>query len=193
MAAKRWSDIMSNATFSGNPRTEWLSADGNDRDMRVLEPFWFLDPAGRRWDVPAGTLINGASIPRTLWSSVGSPYTGPYRRAAVVHDAVVGREGVLRSEADAMFYFACLAGGCSLLQAKLLYAGVRVGSWSVSKQVFAHETAAALPDAQRLPGQLSASELEVRARYTLLANQLLATPDSFPQIEAVVNQNLGTP
>ncbi len=184
---------MSNGIFSGNPKTEWLSDKGDDRDMRVLEPFWYLDPDGRRWDVPAGTIINGASIPRTLWSSVGSPYTGGYRRAAVVHDAVMGREGVLRGEADSMFYFACLAGGCSLIQAKLLYAGVRVGTWASKQQVFAHDVAAMLPDAYRLPGQLSPRELEVRARYTLIANQLLATPDTFSRIEGVVNQNLGPP
>ncbi len=184
---------MSNGIFSGNPKTEWLSDKGDDRDMRVIEAFWYLDPAGRRWDVPAGTIINGASIPRTLWSSVGSPYTGGYRRAAVVHDAVVGREGVLRTEADTMFYFACLAGGCSLIQGKLLYAGVRVGAWASSQQVLTHDVASMLPDAYRLPGQLSPRELEVRARYTLIANQLLATPDSFQAIEAVVDQNLGKP
>ncbi len=182
---------MGNGTFSGNPKTEWLPDQGTERDMRVLEPFWYLDPAGRRWDVPIGTVINGASIPRTLWSSVGSPYTGPYRRAAVVHDAVVGREGVLRAEADSMFYFACLAGGCTPIQAKLLYAGVRIGSWAGSQQVFSHVPAAEARDAYRLPGELTPHELEVRARYTLIANQLLATPDSFPQIRATVDRNLG--
>lgn len=184
---------MSNGRFSGNPKTEWLSDQGDDRDMRVLEPFWYLDPGGRRWDVPAGTIINGASIPRTLWSSVGSPYTGGYRRAAVVHDAVVGREGIVRAEADTMFYFACLAGGCSLIQGKLLYAGVRIGSWASNKQVLAHDLAAGVPEAYRLPGQLTPRELEVRARYTLIANQLLATPDNFTAIQATVDLNLGVP
>ncbi|UUZ48363.1 DUF1353 domain-containing protein [Massilia sp. B-10] len=100
---------MSNGVFSGNPKTEWLSDQGGDRDMRMLEAFWYIDPNGRRWDAPAGTVVNGASIPRTLWSTVGSPYTGDYRRAALVHDAAVGSSGVLRADADTMFYFACLA------------------------------------------------------------------------------------
>ena len=149
---------MSNGEFSGNPRTEWLSDKGDDRDMRVLEPFWYIDPAGRRWDAPPGTVINGASIPRTLWSSVGSPYTGDYRRAALVHDAAVGKEGVLRAEADAMFYSACLCGGCSLLQAKLLYAGVRLGAWASANHVFAMDALALAPAAYRLPGQQSPVE-----------------------------------
>lgn len=184
---------MSNGTFSGNPKTEWLDENGNDRDMRILEPFWYIDPAGRRWDVPGGTIVNGASIPRTLWSSVGSPYTGRYRRAAVVHDAAVGKEGVLRREADAMFYFACLAGGCPPLQAKLLYAGVRVGTWATHTQVLTMEPVLQVPDAYRLPGQQTAHELEVRARYTLLAHQLMATGNDFDEIERVVNASLGEP
>jgi hypothetical protein len=181
---------MGNGEFSGNPRTLWLSERGDDRDMQLLEDFWYIDPQGRRWDAPKGTIIDGASIPRTLWSSVGSPYTGDYRRAAVVHDAVVGKKGILRAEADTMFYYACLAGGCSLVQAKLLYAGVRVGAWVNSQQVLAMGPVAMLPDAYRLPGQESPQELEVRARYTLIAKQLMATPDHIEAIEHVVDLNL---
>ena len=182
---------MSFGKFSGNPKTEWLSELGEDRDMRVLEPFWYLDPEGRRWDVPEGTIINGASIPRTLWSSVGSPFTGAYRRAALVHDAAVGREGVLRQEADTMFHFACLCGGCTVLQAKLLYAGVRLGTWANSKQLFTLEAAGGAASAVRLPGQQTPRELELRARYTIIANELMATGDSFADIQAVVDRNLG--
>jgi hypothetical protein len=182
---------MSNGIFSGNPKTMWLSDRGDDRDMQVIEDFWYLDQDGRRWDVPAGTVINGASIPRTLWSSVGSPYTGNYRRAALVHDAAVGREGVLRAESDAMFYFACLAGGCTQLQAKMLYAGVRIGAWASSTQLFSMEPASAVPDATRLPGEQTPRDLEIRARYTLIANQLKATGNNFSDIETVVDRNLG--
>lgn len=39
---------MSNGTFSGNPHTLWLSGRGDDRDMQLLEPFWYIDPKGRR-------------------------------------------------------------------------------------------------------------------------------------------------
>jgi hypothetical protein len=182
---------MSNGEFSGNPRTEWLSDKGDDRDMRMLEDFWYIDPNGRRWDAPAGTVVNGASIPRTLWSSVGSPYTGDYRRAALVHDAAVGVEAVVRAEADTMFYFACLCGGCSVLQAKLLYAGVRLGAWASTHHVFAADALSMPPGATRLPGQQTASELELRARYTLIAHQLMATSDNFADIERVVDRNLG--
>lgn len=57
---------MSNGTFSGNPKTEWLTEQGADRNMRMLEDFWYDDPAGRRWKAPKGSIVNGASIPEAL-------------------------------------------------------------------------------------------------------------------------------
>ena len=184
---------MGNGTFSGNPRTEWLSERGEDRDMLLLEPFWYIDPQGRRWEAPQGSVTNGASIPRTLWSSIGSPYTGDYRRASVIHDIAIRTPGVLRSDADTMFYFACLAGGCDFLQAKFLYAGVRVGSWVTVTRLYAGDMLSMMPDAYRLPDQKSPQEIEVRARYTLIAAELRATSDDFEQIRAAVDRHLGAP
>ncbi|MGZ8320691.1 MAG: DUF1353 domain-containing protein [Telluria sp.] len=176
---------MGSGQFSGNPRTEWLSGDAGDRGMRLVEPFWFVDPQGRRWDAPAGSATDGATIPRTLWAYVGSPYTGPYRRAAIVHDVAIRDPLVVRAEADAMFYHACLAGGCSARQAGLLYAGVCLGSWL--------EQSPAQADAARLPGELSPGELEVRALYTLIAADLRSAGTDFASVRAAVARHLGAP
>lgn len=118
-------------SFSGEPRTDWLTQRKSaDRDMVVVADFWFDDPRGRRWLAPAASKVDGASIPRALWSVVGSPYTGDYRRAAIVHD--VTSRGKLtparRLAADQMFYHACRAGGCGRVEATILYVGVRVGA-----------------------------------------------------------------
>ena len=128
-------------TFGPDPQLEWLSGPPN-RLMRLLRDFWYDDPAGRRWLAPAGGLTDGASIPAPLWSSIGSPFTGPYRRAAIVHDAAVGAPGVPRLDADRMFYQACLAGGCAPGQAELLYAGVRIGAWLPRVRFWASDLAA---------------------------------------------------
>ncbi len=119
--------------FSGNPRTEWLvDVGGEDRDMRLLEDFSFTDQGGRIWPAPAGSVVNGASIPRPLWSTIGSPYTDDYRRASVVHDVACSTPAVARKDADVMFFYACRAGGCTAVQARILYAGVRIGAWASS-------------------------------------------------------------
>lgn len=187
---------MSYGSFSGNPKTEWLCEGGEDRNMCLLEPFWYLDPQGRRWVAPKGAITNGASIPRTLWSSLGSPYTGNYRRASIVHDIAIRSPLNLRADADTMFYFACLAGGCMLMEAKLLYAGVRVGTWASLTRDAAVDMLSMAPGAAplpRLPGQHAATELEVRARYTLLAGELATTSDNFEAIRATVKRHLGLP
>lgn len=181
---------MSTAQFSGNPRTEWLSDQGPDRAMRLIDTFLFTDAKGRRWEVPAGMDVDGATIPRTLWSSVGSPYTGNYRRAAIVHDAAIRDPRVRRIDADAMFYEACLVGGCSANQAKLLYAGVCIGSWVSQARPVEHAIAEQIPDAARLPGEQSPLDLEIRAIYTLLAGDLATSPDDFDSVRAAVDKRL---
>jgi hypothetical protein len=184
---------MTYGSFSGNPRTEWLCDDGDDSNMCMLETFWYIDPDGRRWVAPKGSITNGASIPRTLWSSVGSPYTGNYRRAAIIHDIALKTTGVMRDEADTMFYFACAAGGCPLMESKFLYAGVRVGTWSALTRDYAANILTFAPLAPRLPGLQTPTELEIRARYTLLAAELQATADDFDAIRAAVGRQLGMP
>lgn len=122
--------MLKHGAFSGEPKTIWLTeAHVPDRRMRIVDDFSFTDPAGKVWPAPAGyDGLNGASIPRALWSLVGSPYTGDYRRAAIVHDYACDF-GADRRAADRMFYHACRAGECSVVQATLLYIGVRIGAW----------------------------------------------------------------
>ena len=181
---------MSTGQFSGNPRAEWLAEPGPDRAMRLIEAFSFIDPQGRYWEVPAGMEVDGATIPRTLWSSVGSPFTGDYRRAAILHDAALRTPGVPRSAADTMFYDACVAGGCSVKQAQLLYAGVCIGSWVSQTRPDAHLLAQQIPDAARLPGEHSLLDLEIRAIYTLLSGELAASGDDFGSVRAIVARRL---
>jgi len=182
-------------TFSGNPLTEWLvdgyDGDDSDRDMQLWSDFGYTDPHGRIWPAQKGRVINGASIPRPLWSLVGSPYTGAYRRASIVHDiACSAGSGVLRADADHMFYFACLCGGCNLFEAKMLYAGVCVGAWS-------H---AAVPDSAltarrllfRAPGEKSSAEYSILSKYAEIAEELRILPESatLVQIDAVIRPHL---
>jgi hypothetical protein len=119
--------------FSGEPETRWLTEpDAPDRRMYLLKQFTFTDPKGNEWQVDSGyDKMDGASIPRALWTLVGSPYTGDYRRASIVHDKACddahGDKGKRRA-ADRMFYHACRVGGCSIRQATILYVGVRIGA-----------------------------------------------------------------
>lgn len=74
--------------FSATPKIEFIDAPGTpNRDVRVLDDFSFTEAdTGRVWVAPSGSIVNGASIPRVLWSLVGSPFTGDYVYASTVHD-----------------------------------------------------------------------------------------------------------
>jgi hypothetical protein len=177
-----------NGTFSGNPKTEWLVDTGKeDRDMLLLEDFWYIDPDGRKWEAPNGSVINGASIPRPLWSTVGSPYTDDYRRASIVHDVACHDPAILRKDADKMFYFACMAGGCTKGQAKILYAGVRIGAWAGG--VFPKDTFSRIKLLYRLTEKAGVDEMRINLKFAEITKELNNLDDKaeFADIKAVVD------
>jgi Protein of unknown function (DUF1353) len=107
--------------FEGKVKTEWIEAD---RKMQLLEDFGYVDAKGERWPAPKGSIIDGASIPQVLWTVAGSPYTGEYRNASVVHDVACVKRDRPWQDVHRMFYEACRAGGVGEQKAKLMYAAV---------------------------------------------------------------------
>ena len=93
---------------------------------------------------PAGMLTDGASIPRFFWRLIGSPFTGPYRRAAIFHDAAY--KGLLeaynsqcnriserldREAADGLLLVLMEADGAGRCLREVIYKAVRFfGKWS---------------------------------------------------------------
>lgn len=119
--------VASAQQFFGNFEFQWLnSPDGKHRDMKVLSAVSFKSASGKVWSVPAGTVINGASIPRALWTFTGSPYVGTYRRASVVHDHYCHVRTELQRDVHLMFKEGMRADGASWLEANTKYLAVKV-------------------------------------------------------------------
>ena len=76
---------------------------------------------------PAGSVVDGASIPQVFWSLVGGPFEGEYRNASVVHDVACDRKSEPWEAVHLMFYNACRCGGVGEKKAKLLYWAVYLG------------------------------------------------------------------
>lgn len=119
--------------FFGKIVVEWLEHKGPDRDVKLLGEFGYIDPDGKIWKVPAGAVVNGASIPEVLWSVIGSPFVGDYRKASVIHDYFCDRKNENSKSVHRMFYYACLAGGVSKSKAKTMFAAVYWGGpqWKI--------------------------------------------------------------
>lgn len=75
-----------------------------------------------------GFRSDGASIPRVLWSVLGSPFEPDLVEAAITHDFDY-RMGEPRSAADARFRVELLAAGVGRKRALLLWLGIRALGW----------------------------------------------------------------
>jgi hypothetical protein len=178
--------------FSGEPLTRWCTEDCADRKMVLVETFQYIDPDDITWEAPEGCEIDGASIPRALWTLVGSPFTGDYRRASIVHDqACRDASGDIpkRRAADRMFFNACRAGGCTIEEATTLYLGVRIGAlgdlplWTeCTRDSYAPRPRTSIPARER------SIEADFRVAAELLAKE--QPTDDPSQLEVRVDQVL---
>lgn len=183
-----FSDDPAAGVFSDTPKIEFIDTpDAPNRNVRVLDDFTFTQAdSGLVWDAPAGSMVDGASIPQVLWSLVGSPFTGDYFYASIVHDVACDVRTQPWRTVHYMFYQACLAGGTAPLRAKLMYLAVRnfgprwpdpgaTGHFAFG--VRAHDLSAA---AQRGP----TLDYESQARYLRRAQEYLATHGDRASLEA---------
>jgi len=104
--------------YSGEPETRW-NADG--RSMTLLSELRYTDPQGLVWVAPAGSTVDGASIPRSLWSIMGGPFEGKYRNASVLHDVAYEQHNRPWQDCDRMFYNAMRCSSVSAVEAKTMY------------------------------------------------------------------------
>jgi hypothetical protein len=112
--------------FIGDVVTKWLHTPGSDRKMKLMQDFTFIDSKGTTWTAPAGHEIDGASIPQFLWSTVGSPFTGDYRRASVLHDYECDRKIHPHKVVHRLFYDAMICDEVNPIRAKYMYQAVRL-------------------------------------------------------------------
>jgi hypothetical protein len=127
--------------------------------MRLLEDFAFVDDNGVRWLAPAGSVIDGASIPDTLWLVAGTPYIGDYRRATVIHDVACQQMARPSKDVHRMFYDAMITDGVPEARAQQMYTAVRLfgPSWVIPEAGFGMEGAPAIVVTRRT---LTIDELE---------------------------------
>jgi hypothetical protein len=103
--------------------------------MELQQPFGFIDGRNRKWEVPAKYRTDGASIPRPLWSIIGSPFTGNYLAAAIIHDFYCDLKSRDWRDVHSAFFDAMVANKVDTVQAKIMYYAVyRFGPrWVVDK------------------------------------------------------------
>ena len=120
--AENWQEAAASAKpwgyFSDAPTTRW-NPDG--RSMTLLHELRYTDPKGHVWIAPANSVVDGASIPRSLWSFMGGPFEGKYRNASVLHDVSYDQQNRPWQDCDRMFYNAMRCSGVGPVEAKTMY------------------------------------------------------------------------
>lgn len=111
--------------FNGTFEFSWLAEPANKhREMKLLSNVSFTDAAGKQWNVPKDTTIDGASIPPALWSFAGSPFVGNYRRASVIHDHFCDLKTEVAADVHIMFREAMEIDGVPYLERQSKYLAV---------------------------------------------------------------------
>lgn len=106
-----------------------IQVDGSQ--IFILDEDLIWEGETRKIVVKKGFDFDGASIPRFLWSIIGSPMTGGYQRAACLHDALYAGEVLPRKECDGLFLEAMKSDGVSYTKRYSMYWAVRTFGGSV--------------------------------------------------------------
>src|SRR5438132_9308407 len=104
--------------YSGYVEARW---ENDGRNMTLLSELSYTDPQGVEWIAPAGSKVDGASIPRSLWSIMGGPFEGKYRNASVLHDVAYEQHNRPWEDCDRMFYNAMRCSGVGAVESKTMY------------------------------------------------------------------------
>jgi len=105
------------------------TGDGHGWEMNSI---WRITFESVHYDVAAGFVTDGASIPRSLWRLCGHPLETPRLYAAILHDWLysggVGDDGCVptRAEADRIFRDVLIELGVSRIRAYVEWAAVSV-------------------------------------------------------------------
>lgn len=108
--------------YSGYVEARW---ENDGRSMTLLSELRYTDPDGVVWIAPAGSQVDGASIPRSLWTIMGGPFEGRYRNASVLHDVAYTQHTKPWPVCDQMFYNAMRCSGVNTVNAGTMYYSLR--------------------------------------------------------------------
>jgi outer membrane protein OmpA-like peptidoglycan-associated protein len=118
------SGAVSGSEFGVCPETVDVRLLGDGRKMELTKDYIYTDQRSKAWKAPTGSVVDGASIPKPLWSFIGSPLVGLYRNASITHDVECKDEKTEWRAVHRMFYEAMRCADVPEYKAKIMYAAV---------------------------------------------------------------------
>ncbi|CBE67454.1 MAG: DUF1353 domain-containing protein [Candidatus Methylomirabilis oxygeniifera] len=129
--------------------------------FRVETDFRFKDPNGLLWSTPAGTEVDGASIPQLFWSIIGGPFEGPYINASIIHDYYCRTMERTAHDTHRNLYYGMRTSQVPKWKAKLMHWAVSAfgPSWKLERRVVMRQTCANPPDLPATCSSVPTSEV----------------------------------
>jgi Protein of unknown function (DUF1353) len=129
--------------------------------FKIETDFRFKDPNGLLWSTPAGTSVDGASIPQFFWSFIGGPFEGPYINASVIHDYYCQTKERTAHDTHRNFYYGMRASQVPEWKASLMHWAVSTfgPSWMLERRIVMKQTCASPPGLPATCSSVPASEV----------------------------------
>jgi hypothetical protein len=144
--------------------------------FKLESDFRFTDPNDLLWSTPAGTEVDGASIPQPFWSFIGGPFEGQYINASVIHDHYCKVKSRTEHDTHRNFYYGMRAAGVSEWKAKFMYWAVATfgPKWKLERRIDLKQSC------QGVDGRVLFCETipEVRNEVTASASVDFGDPDT---------------
>lgn len=104
----------------------FIPQDGKTRTL--IKPLGYAVGSGNRIiiEVPVGFVTDGASIPKVAWGVIGSPMTGRYIYAAIIHDYFYYMGTFSRLRSDIIFLEAMAVLNVPRWKRNIIYRAVRL-------------------------------------------------------------------
>jgi hypothetical protein len=108
--------------FVGRVVLEWVDRPGNaPPELRLREHVGFQEFDDTAWFARRGENVDGSSLPPAFRSMFGSPFTGRYRIASILHDFYADNQREPWKDVHRMFYKVSVRAGVDETEAKAMY------------------------------------------------------------------------
>jgi len=101
-----------------------LRIDSETYKATTVGEFGFVDSKGISWTVPKGRVVNGASVPRTVWPILGAPLSSDYTIPIILRDYYAEIQTRPWQDVNRMFSESLLKAGVNQTKAAILYQAV---------------------------------------------------------------------
>lgn len=130
------------------------------RKLKLMVDFTYIQQDDESWPVPAGWIVDGASIPRVFWTLIGGPLEGRCRNASIIHDHFCDTHARPWRDTHRMFYEAMRRSGMGEAKAKLMYYAIyRFGPrWTTGEEALGIDEAVRAPTDRDAPTLLADAE-----------------------------------